>query len=379
MPRLIAVATQDPLDPTTFSGYSRRLFNEVISNGWQVERVATRDLHWYDAVTGAVGPSAIWRRAGDRQHPLVRPNWLWSRRGFERACRRFDHNLARLSEPRVLLQVGTHVRTRLPQTVSYCVTDATIPQALEAGEFSISRASARVQAEAIECQSEVLHSCEKVFVLSEWAAASVRDDFGVEPGRVVVLGAGANLDRVLPRQVDDKAPYILFVGADWSQKGGPLLLEALRIARRTVPDLRLVVVGCEPDIDEPGVEVVGFLARSDPDQHQRFLDLYAGALCFSILPVFDAYPNVLLEAARFGVPVVSTTDGSRPEAVVDGVTGLLAPTRDAAEVAARIVSLAESPALTERLGTAAQQRALEKYTWEGVGQRLLAHLQQPVS
>ena len=151
----------------------------------------------------------------------------------------------------------------------------------------------------------------------------------------------------------------------------------VRVARRSVPDLRLVVVGCEPDRAEPGVDVEGFLSRADAGEYQRLLELYAGALCFSILPAFDAFPNVLLEAARFGVPVVSTAEGSRAEAVVDGVTGLLAPGRDAEEVAARIVTLARDPGLAERMGRAAQQRALDKYTWEGVVGRLLDHLREP--
>ena len=37
------------------------------------------------------------------------------------------------------------------------------------------------------------------------------------------------------RAVDRERPYVLFVGADWEQKGGPLILDAFRRARAAVP------------------------------------------------------------------------------------------------------------------------------------------------
>jgi len=372
---IVAVATRDPLDHRTFSGFSRHLFNAVQDVGHRVVPIATRDLRWYDALTGAVAPLGLLPgRRGDRRRPVVRPDWYWSRGGFERFGRRFDARLAEQPVPRVVVQIGTHVRSRLPGTTSYCITDATIPQAVRAGEFSVSFASGHVLAEAIECQAEVFASCRKVLVLSEWARSSVLSDYGLPADRVVVLGAGANVERTLPRKVDTARPFILFVGADWKQKGGPLLLEAFRIARLQVPELRLVVVGCAPRLDVPGVEVLGFLSRADPVAHQRLLELYASATCFSIVPPFDAFPNVLLEAALFGVPVISTREGSRPEAVIHGETGLLAERRAPDELAALVLRVVADPQEGARLGEAARRRATSWYTWPLVARRLLAEV-----
>jgi glycosyltransferase involved in cell wall biosynthesis len=208
-------------------------------------------------------------------------------------------------------------------------------------------------------------------VLSAWAASSVIHDYGVAAERVAVLGAGANVDRVLPRAASRSAPYVLFVGADWRQKGGPLLLDAFQLARRDVPELRLVVVGCRPGIPHAGVEVVGPLLRSDASQYQRLLELYARATCFSILPSFDAFPNVLLEAGLFGVPVVSTREGSRPEAVLHGQTGLLASRRDATEIAGLILRLIRDPDEADRMGRRASAWVASRFTWPLVARRLL--------
>lgn len=375
--RIVAAATGDPLAHATFSGYSRRLFEAVREQGREVEPVATRQLRWYDALTGHVSPlAALPSRRGDRQRSLVNPEWYWSRRAFDRFSDGLDRRLRSVPGPRVVVQIGTHVRSRLPDTALYCVTDATIPQAVRAGEFSVSRASADVLREAQACQADVLAASRLVFVLSAWAKESVVEDYGVAESRVVVLGAGANVATTLPRRVDLAAPFVLFVGADWQQKGGPLLLEAVRRARERVPALRLVVVGCSPELDEPGVEVVGRLPRDDPRAHQRLLELYASAACFSIVPRFDAFPNVLLEAAAFGVPVVSTAEGSRPEAVVHGETGLLVPERDPDRLAEAIVTIVTDPATAARLGENAARRAAELYTWPGVARHLLERIDE---
>jgi glycosyltransferase involved in cell wall biosynthesis len=310
-------------------------------------------------------------RFSGRYAPRVNPRWFWSRKTFELLSRRFDERLATLADRDVVLQIGTQIVCRRPGVRSFCVTDATIVQAVRANEFSISAAGGRVVSEAVEWQREIFESCDRVFVLSEWAAASVRDDYGIPADRVVVLGAGANVDRRIPRNPDRERPYVLFVGMDWEQKGGPLLLDAFRIVRERIPTARLIVVGCSPPVDDDGVEVVGRLSRSDPSEEARLFQLYAGAACFSILPTFDAFPNVLLEAGYFGVPIVSTDEGSRSEVVIDGVTGYLAKGRDASQVADLIARVLEDPTAASGLGAAAQRRVDERFVWPVVARRLI--------
>jgi glycosyltransferase involved in cell wall biosynthesis len=260
----------------------------------------------------------------------------------------------------------------------FCITDCTVVQALAADEFSVSRASARVQAEAIECQREVFAACRRILVLSDWTRRSVVDDYGVDGTRVVVVGAGANLADPLPRRTDTDRPAVLFVGRDWEQKGGPLLLDAFRLARSRVPAARLVVVGCEPPLgSEPGVEVVGVLDRRDPGEDRRLRELYAEATCFAILSRFDAFPNVILEAGVAGLPVVSTDEGSRAEAVVDGVTGLLAARRDPSLVADALVALLGDPERAASMGRAAAAGVAQHFTWPVVGRRVADALDLP--
>lgn len=368
---LVALAPSDPLDPATFSGLSHHLFAELGRRGAAITPVATRDLRWHDVARGAVRPRAVLGRArADRRTPLIDPDWMWSRRGFDRLTARAAERLAAVPAEVPVLQVGTQVDATLGPRGRpvHCITDCTVTQALAAGEFSVSRASPRVQREAVECQRQVFAGCRRVLTLSEWARRSVIDDYSIDPAKVLAVGAGANLADPLPRRPDPTRPTILFVGRDWEQKGGPLLLAAFRLVRRQLPSARLVVVGCVPPLElEPGVRLVGVLDRRVPDDDRRLRELYATASCFSILSRFDAFPNVVLEAGLAGLPVVSTDEGSRGEAVVDGVTGRLAAARTPQAVAAALLDVLSHAERGEAMGRAAADLVAARYTWPVVG------------
>jgi glycosyltransferase involved in cell wall biosynthesis len=370
-PHLTAVATSDPFDHGTFSGLSANLFEALRARGISVSSVVTKDIRWHDVLHGAVKwSSALWRPT--RSTSRINVDWYWSRRTNELMTRRFEERLSRLGASGSILQVGTHVQASQDRRQVFCITDLTVIQAVESdGLYQVARASRTVQQEAISWQREVFDGCAKIFALSQWAADSIVSDYAQDRDRVVVTGAGANIPS-LPEDVPRRDGHsILFVGLDWEQKGGPLLLDAFRVVRSRMPEARLVIVGCSPPIgDEPGVEIVGRLDRSDPTQESRLFDTYSEAACFCIAPRVDAFPNVLLEAAAFGLPCVSTNEGSRPELIIDGVTGRLVPPNDPQALGEALCGLLGDPGVAERLGRAGRERIVETFTWPRVADRV---------
>lgn len=372
--RLLALAPGDPMDVRTFSGLSRRLLTELAAQDVDVLPRATRLLRPSDVLTAPNWRGFARGQLRGRRAPRIDPDWYWSRAGYERFTQRVLR-VASASEASAVLQVGTHVGAHRLGLPTYCITDATVTQAVAADSFSVSRGRSRTVAEAIEVQREVFHGCRVVLVLSEWAAASVRDDYGVPTERVVVVGAGTNVPPgATPVPAGDRDRRILFVGLDWEQKGGPLVLDALRIVRRRVPDAELTVVGCTPDVHEEGVRVVGRLDPRDPATPGTLADLYGRARAFTIAPAFDAFPNVLLEAAARGSVLVSTDRGSRGEVVRDGVTGLLAPHGDPGALADRLVAVLTDDDLATRLSTNARELVVTRMTWPVVAGRVLSAL-----
>ncbi|MDR0993919.1 MAG: glycosyltransferase family 4 protein [Verrucomicrobiota bacterium] len=151
------------------------------------------------------------------------------------------------------------------------------------------------------------------------------------------------------------------------------------------PDLLYWVVGGEPSsslihqeriadqlaaaIREGGhenrVRLLGRLADADLALAYQQADLF-------VLPCLDD-PNdvegfgiVLLEAALRGVPGVATRCGGIPDAVMDGQTGVLVPPDDPAAMAGAIEALLERPEQRRRLGQAARERTLARFTWDAV-------------
>lgn len=101
--------------------------------------------------------------------------------------------------------------------------------------------------------------------------------------------------------ISEDAPIILFVGSGWKRKG----VEPLATAFKNIvhPEAHLLVVGKGrlKQSSSPRIHLTG--AVSDPRQHYLASDLFA-------LPtLYDPFSNACLEAATFGLPVL-TTDGN---------------------------------------------------------------------
>lgn len=76
----------------------------------------------------------------------------------------------------------------------------------------------------------------------------------------------------------------------------------------------------------------------------------------------DGVPNALLEAMAMRLPVVSTTVSGIPEAVTHGENGLLVPPGDSAAIAHAITTLLGNTGLCDRLGAAARETVVRKYS-----------------
>ncbi len=65
-----------------------------------------------------------------------------------------------------------------------------------------------------------------------------------------------------------------------------------------------------------------------------------------------------------GLPIVATDAGGTAEAIVEGETGLVVPTRDSSAIATAIRTLVRDPARRHAMGQAGQARARELYSLE---------------
>ncbi len=76
---------------------------------------------------------------------------------------------------------------------------------------------------------------------------------------------------------------------------------------------------------------------------------------FTLLSRSEGFPNVVLEAMAARLPIVATAVGGTPEAITDGVNGLLVENGDAVAAAEHISNLISDKALATRISQAGRQ------------------------
>jgi glycosyltransferase involved in cell wall biosynthesis/GT2 family glycosyltransferase len=149
-------------------------------------------------------------------------------------------------------------------------------------------------------------------------------------------------------------PFILFVGAFRRIKGIEELLHAYRTLEDPPP---LVLVGTRsPDTPEPFPPTDVTVIEDVP--HPTVMAMWERA-AFGVLPTRAPEPlgNVVHEAMSKGRPMIGTRPGGQEDMISDGENGLLVPGGDSEALAAAMATLIRDPALRERFGKRARERA----------------------
>jgi len=87
----------------------------------------------------------------------------------------------------------------------------------------------------------------------------------------------------------------------------------------------------------------------------------------------EAMPIAWLEGLAAGKAVVASQTGPGPEIIDDGITGLLCNPHDPDSIASAILRLLKDPELRRRLGAAAREMAMERYSLEKIVDRNLEY------
>ena len=132
------------------------------------------------------------------------------------------------------------------------------------------------------------------------------------------------------------------------------------------PPARLLLVGwfdqSDDALDEtlrrrievhPSIVYTGYVPDTAP---------YYRAMDMLVLPTWrEGFPNVVLEAAATGVPVITTLSTGSRDAVLAEVTGLLVPAGYPQAIAEAVVRLIRNPDERVRMGRAGRTWIIERF------------------
>jgi len=217
---------------------------------------------------------------------------------------------------------------------------------------------------------------------SAWTAESLVRDYGVARERITILAPGASrqyfdIGDARAARDSDTPVRLLFVGGDFTRKGGALLLEAVRGARTRVP-FEVHVVTRDPVPDTPRVVTHHGVGPNSPE----LLALFARSDVFVLPSLGECLSIALMEAAAAGLPIIATDVGALREAAIDGRSALVIPPGDARGLRAAIERLVDEEATRARLGRAGLALAHDKFDAERNNQailRIVASVACPIS
>lgn len=237
----------------------------------------------------------------------------------------------------------------------------------------------------------VAAGCSHVVLAVSYSLRAVAVQHRVAPGtkiRVVGMGSSNGVD-CSPDDVDgaaasangtDARPGVSvltlgFVGRGTADKGIDLLLASIEVLAESGQQGHLLVVGGVED-DESGSLLSSFSAPGwtvERTGHVADVRPYYRRMSALVLPTRrEGFPNVVLEAAVHGVPCVATAATGIDDAILDGVTGWVLPTREPRHLAALLRAVAADPARTQAYGEAARSRATRLFERSAVQSQLEA-------
>jgi glycosyltransferase involved in cell wall biosynthesis len=169
-------------------------------------------------------------------------------------------------------------------------------------------------------------------------------------------------------------PVALFFGGLRPSKGIPDLLAAFALARKEV-EATLIIAGYPAyGMEGPEIEAearrLGIADSVLVDARYLALEEIGPLLrtaTVAVLPYRSATASGALQTAyAFGRPVIATAVGGLPDAVEEGVTGLLVPPADPPALARALVKLLSDPDEALHMGAMGRAAAEERYSWEPI-------------
>ena len=189
---------------------------------------------------------------------------------------------------------------------------------------------------------------------------------GIPESKLFLLPRGTDTTRFTP----GKQPEIfraVFAGALIKRKGVHTLLEAWN--RLALKDAELVLLGTVHDEIKPfleefataNVRVEGFVKRPEDYFRESSVHIFPSTC--------EGSAKVTFDAAACGLPQITTRESG--DAVVDGETGIIIPCDNVDALCDAILRIHADRAMRERMGAAARERMVNRFTWDHYRERLM--------
>jgi glycosyltransferase involved in cell wall biosynthesis len=221
------------------------------------------------------------------------------------------------------------------------------------------RISAAAAAYAEKLERRSFAAMDHIFTHSRSTKDSLVADYGLAPDAVSVVrsGRGSIVPFYGPKNYANG--ITLFVAKNrFEQKGGHILINAFRIARKTNPALRLIIVGDDRYAGVPGVTTHRFIPW------EKLQELFNAAPLYAMPAPYEPWGLVYIEAMCCRTPILGLNRNAFPELANNGEFGFPVEQDTPEMVAEALLDAHSNPERLAMMGKRGQEFAVRTYTWD---------------
>lgn len=201
---------------------------------------------------------------------------------------------------------------------------------------------------------------------------------GIQQNKIeLIRGSGVDLGKYPVTVERSGLPVVVLVARLLNDKGVMEFVEAANQLKHQGYQARFCLVG-DIDPDNPAsltandLESIKANGHVELWGHRSDIPVVLSSATIVVLPSYrEGLPKVLLEAAAAGRVVLTTDVPGCRDAIEEGVTGLLVPSRNVAELAKALASLLDDPARSAAMGLAGRKLAEREFDVSKVVERHL--------
>lgn len=223
-----------------------------------------------------------------------------------------------------------------------------------------------------------VRKAKRIFTISLASKDDIIREYKVASDKVTVTYPGTK-PTLSAKSRMKKGNYILFVGTLQPRKNIERLVEAFAKIKTQFPELELFIVGKKGWLYEEILKAPTKYGVSDSVKFLGFVDdtglpkLYQEAQCFILPSLYEGFGLPLLEAMKYGCPVITSNVSSLPE--VGGEAALYVDPQSAEDIAEKLAKVLSDSKLRAEM-TKKGYAQVKKFSWEKTAKETLEALEE---
>ncbi|HXV66519.1 MAG TPA: glycosyltransferase family 4 protein [Nitrosopumilaceae archaeon] len=226
-----------------------------------------------------------------------------------------------------------------------------------------------------------LRNASRVLVSNEPTKEIMKSYYSVEEEKISIVPNGVDLSFFRPAKKDPKK--LVFSGVMYHHRGLDILLESAPAVIKQVPDVRLVLLGDGPEMNElqnivkknnleSNIEIKGWVERQSIPTYLSDASIGIGPLKRTTVTE-NALPIKVLEYMASGLPIIAKTGTLPNDVLINNENGYFV--ENSSDLSKNIIKLLQNPELAEKMGKISFDM-VQKFSWEKIVKSIIKIYEQ---